>query len=197
MIDVTELQSPAEAARFFRTVLSAFSTPATPLAVGPLPGAPEPLLPTTAAVILSLADYQTPVWLSPRLNTEAARKYIRFHTGAPVTQEPRSAAFALLEHSEVLAHIDQFSIGTDAYPDRSATLIVQCSGGFSSGHADASGPGLKATVPFGVSGTDGKFWQRLQMNAQLFPLGLDFLFAAPAAIAALPRSTRLAMKETA
>jgi alpha-D-ribose 1-methylphosphonate 5-triphosphate synthase subunit PhnH len=113
-----------------------------------------------------------------------------------VTSDPKLAVFAILDATEVLAHIDHFSIGTDEYPDRSAILIVQ-SGTVQAQHqVDASGPGLKMAVPFGCAGTDRAFWQRLQMNAALFPLGLDFIFASPGAIASLPRSTHVSLKET-
>lgn len=196
MTDVTDFQSPAEAARFFRTILSSLATPATPKEVEGLPDAPAPLLATAAAVILSLADYQTPVWLSPSLNTESVRKFIRFHTGAPVTSDSRSASFAILEQTEVLEHINQFSVGSDEYPDRSTTLIIQADGAFASHQVEASGPGLSQTVSFGLAGTNKMFWERLQMNAALFPLGLDFLFATPRAVAGLPRSTKLALTET-
>lgn len=195
MTDITQLQRPVEAARFFRTVLSAFATPATPHDVGNLPDVPAPLFGSSAAIILALADYQTPVWLSPRFNAETVRKFIRFHTGAPITQDAKAAVFAVLDQAELLEHIDLFSIGAEEYPDRSATLVVQVGEVEGLSQVEASGPGLKQAAAFGVAGASPVFWQRLQMNATLFPLGLDFIFAAPAAIASLPRSTRLAVKE--
>ncbi len=107
----------------------------------------------------------------------------------------RLPVFALLDEAEVLPHIDLFSIGTEEYPDRSATLIVQVAEVQGVSQVEASGPGLKDPVTFGIAGANAAFWQRLQMNAALFPLGLDFIFAAPTGIASLPRSTRLAVKE--
>lgn len=196
MTEAIDLQSPAGAAGFFRTVLAAFATPATPRLLPRLPDAPPPLLPGTAAIIRALADYQTPVWLAPRLDQEEVRKFIRFHTGAPIVEDGRAAVFALLDVEDVLAHIDRFPIGTDEYPDRSAVLVVQSGSAGAAHQVDCSGPGLKETVPFGVAGTDSAFWRRLLMNTALFPLGLDFLFASPHALAALPRSTKLTLKET-
>ena len=58
--------------------------------------APAPLAPATAALVQSLADYDTPVWLDRSLaDTPEVAKWIQFHTGAPLVTDPGDAAFAL------------------------------------------------------------------------------------------------------
>ena len=188
MTDIQTLQSPAEAARLFRSILTAFSKPAVAVPLAACPAAPAPLLPAAAAILLSLCDYQTPVWLSPSLNAEAVRKFIRFHTGAPITDTAQDAVFAVLGVDEAKSFLDQFPLGTDEYPDRSATLILQTTNFDAGEDVTIKGPGLQHPVKFAVAGADGAFWQRVQGNALLFPVGLDFLFASDTAIAALPRS---------
>ena len=59
--------------------------------------APAPFAPATAALIRSLADYETPLWLDTAfLAAPKAAEWIRFHTGAPVVGDPAAAAFALI-----------------------------------------------------------------------------------------------------
>lgn len=188
MTDIQMLQSPTEAARLFRSILAAFSKPAVAVPLPVSPTVPVPLLPGAAAVLLSLCDYQTPVWLSPSLNTEAVRKFIRFHTGAPITDSALDAVFAVLGVDEAKFFLDQFPLGTDEYPDRSATLILQTASIDAGEDVTIKGPGLQHPVKLAVSGADASFWQQMQGNSLLFPVGLDFLFATQREIAALPRS---------
>ena len=56
--------------------------------------AAEPGLAHLAALLLSLCDVDTPLWLSPEAHGAAA--YLRFHCGAPITFEPAAAGFALV-----------------------------------------------------------------------------------------------------
>ncbi len=59
--------------------------------------APAPLAPATAALVQSLADYESPVWLDAVFAAvPAVADWIRFHTGAPIVTDPRDAAFALI-----------------------------------------------------------------------------------------------------
>jgi len=41
------------------------------------------------------------------------------------------------------------------------------------------------------TGITGAAWGILAQNAELYPLGIDTIFAGPDSLAALPRSTRL------
>jgi alpha-D-ribose 1-methylphosphonate 5-triphosphate synthase subunit PhnH len=56
--------------------------------------APAPLAPATAALVQSLADYETPVWLDSQFDAPAVKDWIRFHTSAPVVDDKRAATFA-------------------------------------------------------------------------------------------------------
>ena len=62
--------------------------------------------------------------ISPALATGAPiRNYLRFHTGAPISDR-KDAAFALGDW-EALAPLSDYPLGSDGYPDRSATLIFE------------------------------------------------------------------------
>jgi alpha-D-ribose 1-methylphosphonate 5-triphosphate synthase subunit PhnH len=197
MSDVHILQSPQQLAVAFRSILRSFSKPAVPTTIVKVEGAPPPLFPTTAAIGLTLFDYQTPIWLSTDLNTDAVRKFLRFQTGAPLTADPTDATFAILTLAETQSEWPNFNLGSDEYPDRSTTVILQVSSLTTGDAVRVSGPGLKDPVDFHVAKSTPDFWQHIQMNNSLFPIGNDFMFASPDAMAALPRSSRIAMLEHA
>jgi alpha-D-ribose 1-methylphosphonate 5-triphosphate synthase subunit PhnH len=197
MSDVQLLQSPQDLALLFRSILGCFSKPAVAVKLTTPANAPPPLLPSTAAIALTLFDYQTPVWLSTSVNTDAVRKFIRFHTGATITTRADEAGFAIITLDEANADWPPFNMGTHAYPDRSTTLIVQIPSFCGGSPVQVSGPGLKESVSLCVEAAYADFWKRVQDNNSLFPIGLDVILASSHHIAALPRSSRVDMLEPA
>ncbi len=150
--------------------------------------APAPFAPATAALIKSLADYETPLWLDAKFAVDRnVTDWIRFHTGAPIVREPGDAAFALIADAEAAPSFAQFAQGTAEYPDRSTTLIMQITR-FSGGGFTLRGPGVKATRDFAASPLPAGFAARMKENRALFPLGIDLVLVAGTDIAALPRS---------
>ncbi len=150
--------------------------------------APAPFAPAAAALIKSLADYETPLWLDPAF--AAAHKvadWIRFHTGAPVVRDPGEAAFALIADARSMPPLAQFAQGTPEYPDRSTTLIVQIDG-FAGTALTLRGPGIKTTREFAAAPLPVGFASRMKENRALFPRGVDLVLIAGHDIAALPRS---------
>ncbi len=85
-----------DAQRVFRAVMTALAEPGrvVPLDAGLAP--PDGLLPTSAAVLLALADYETPVWFAPALRSSAVESFVRFHTGAALVADPTRATFAVM-----------------------------------------------------------------------------------------------------
>lgn len=170
----------ADAARAFRAILEALARPGT---IGRISGAapPAPLSAAAGAVLLTLTDRTTPLFLGRSHDTEAVRAWIAFHTGAPVAAA--DAAVFAVGTWEALLPLDRFRIGTPEYPDRSATLIVE--------RPDLASRGARLTGP----GIDGVAWLDLpdpaahRANRALFPLGLDMIFCAGDRVAGLPRST--------
>ena len=84
-----------------------------------------------------------------------------------------------------LAPLSAYPIGTSAYPDRSATLIVERPA-LSVEGARLTGPGIKDAASLSLPET-----QAFQANHAQFPLGLDFIFTSADRLAALPRSTEV------
>lgn len=176
----------------FRIVMNALARPGRIQNFDPPFAAPAPLFPAAAAIMLTLADYETPIWLDAMLaGRPAVIDFLRFHTGAKITDDPKSANFAFIADIADAPPLGAFAQGLPAYPDRSTTLILQVEALTSRGWV-LTGPGIDGEQGFGVSPLPAGFAQQLQDNRARFPLGVDLIFIAPDAIAALPRSTRLA-----
>ena len=87
---------------------------------------------------------------------------------------------------------DAFAAGSIEYPDRSTTLVVQVA---RFGHGEAlnlCGPGIAGTRAFSAQPLPPDFRARLRANREMFPRGLDLILVSPDAVAALPRSLRVA-----
>ncbi|HEY0302489.1 MAG TPA: phosphonate C-P lyase system protein PhnH [Rhizomicrobium sp.] len=154
-------------------------------------GAPAPMHPATAALVRSRAEYESPVWLDPTFAAAPAiTEWIRFHTGAPVVTNPGAAAFALVGNSLALPPFLQFAQGTEEYPDRSTTVIVQIDR-FAGPALILQGPGIETTRAFSAEPLPGDIALRLRDNREMFPRGIDLVFVAGHRIAALPRSVRV------
>ena len=173
--------------RSFRAVLRAMSRPGTVEALDAA-GAPPPLGGAAWALCLTLADLETPVWAAPEVDSPALRRSLSFHCGCPLAAEPGNAAFVLADGATLPA-LDRLAVGTDESPERGATLIAQVAG-FGGGRTlTLSGPGIRTTATLSVEGLDPALLPALADNRRLFPSGFDVVFAAPGAVAALPRTT--------
>ena len=184
-----------DSARVFRAIMQAMARPGLVMNASPPLTAPPPLLQTTAAVALTLCDFQTPIWLSSGLRSGEIERYLRFHSGAPITGQIEEAQFILASADDVPS-VRALALGSHEYPDRSATLVIQVRG-FRTGDVVLSGPGVKAAASFGVEGLGASFWAAMAENHDRFPVGVDVIFASTNAIAALPRSTAIKLREIA
>jgi len=171
-----------EAAYSFRAALSVMAKPGTIARVTGA-SAPSPVSDAAATLLLTLCDPETPLFLAPSHDTQIVREWIAFHTGAQIVSAER-AMFALGSWDS-LKPLGRFPIGTSEYPDRSATLIVECSDLAPSG-VRLTGPGIKTDSCLNLPEVDA-----FQANAERFPLGLDFYFTAKDQLAAMPRTTRV------
>ncbi len=175
--------------RVFRAALDALACPGSiheiPLAVR----SPAPLAPAAAALALTLADFETPLWLQPP--NAAAADYLRFHCGCPIAADPAAARFALVHDARTLPPLASFNRGEIDYPDRSATLIVQVAALAAGAGGKLRGPGIREHALLAVQGLPARFWNEWRENAQLFPCGVDVILVADGRIAGLPRTTQV------
>ncbi len=173
--------------RMFRHVLEAFTHPGRIVTVATTPSSPPALCAAAAALLLTLADSDTPLWLAPAFGQAGVRDFVRFHTGAPLVEDRAGAVFALLRHDQP-GLFDEFAIGTDVYPDRSATLVIEVPALGAGPARTWRGPGIDGSTDVAIAGLDDAFWRDWSANRALFPCGADVVFAAGSQLCALPRS---------
>lgn len=178
-----------ETQRVFRRLLDAFMHPGRVILLPQRLAAPDALWPSSAALALTLFDHTTPVHLDPVLDTDAVRDFLRFHCGAPLVEAPAEAGFALVGDAGAL-DLAAYAVGDAERPERSTTVIIQVPGFLHGKPRRLGGPGIATTTSLIVDGMEAKFWSQWRENGALYPGGVDVVFAAPEAIAVLPRAVR-------
>lgn len=184
-----------DAQRVFKAAMGAMARPGRPVALNVPLDVPHPLTREAAAILLALADYETPVWLdAPLRAAEGVTEFLSFHTGATIVDDHGDASFVLASDVATMPRLATLRQGTPEYPDRSATLLVQVRG-FKRAGLTLEGPGCKARVSFGFEAMPPSFESELAANRTRFPCGVDVLLACPQYVAALPRSVRIVKGE--
>ncbi len=175
----------------FRTVMEAMARPGSIHRVTAQVGAVPGVMPAAVAIALTLFDHDTPVWLDPQLAAAGVAGWLKFHTGAPVTAESAEASFALVTDGASLPTLDHFALGSNEYPDRSTTVILQVAS-LSEGRAyELRGPGIDGVATLKATIAPDDLFERLAVNANLFPRGIDVVLVHGDALVAIPRTTRL------
>lgn len=170
----------------FRAVLEAMSRPGRIVTSGAGLRAPAPLMPAAAAVLLTLADADTPLWHDA--GDDAAR-WIAFHCSAPVARMTGGAAIALATGS--LPALRGFQPGTEEEPQRGATVIVQLDSLSDAAGWALTGPGIERLHRLSATGLPGDFLPQWDANRALFPRGVDLILCCGERLAALPRTVRI------
>jgi alpha-D-ribose 1-methylphosphonate 5-triphosphate synthase subunit PhnH len=175
----------------FRAVLDALARPGTVQPLGDAVAAPSPLFAGAAAVALTLCDHDTPVWLDAGLRANDVAEWLCFHCGCPIVENPRDAAFALVDDIENLPPFEAFNLGTAEYPDRSTTIVLQVSAFDEGVKLALEGPGIHDRKSLHAGPLPADIAERLTVNRALFPRGVDLLLVTQNAVAGLPRSVRI------
>ena len=149
--------------------------------------APAPLDPATAAVLLTLVDNETPLWLDPAV--AAARDWLAFHCGAAIVDAPgqrRVRAGAVAARSRGIVGRHARSAGELGHADPAGRArweparAIGCPGRACANRALLAVDGLPADF--------AAVWQR---NHALYPRGVDIILCAGTTLAALPRSVSI------
>ncbi len=179
----------------FRSIMDAMARPGTVQRVVAAVGVPAPMMRATASIALTLFDHDTPIWLDSRMSeTPDVTKWLRFHTSAPVVADSSVSSFALIGDANMLPRLDRFAFGSNEYPDRSTTLILQIESLTQGATYELRGPGIDGTATLQAAIQPADLFERLAINAALFPRGIDVVLVVDDAIVAIPRTTRLAAK---
>jgi len=177
----------------FRSVMDAMARPGSVQRIQPAACAPDTMMRGTAAIALTLFDHDTPVWLDGRMSATAdVAKWLKFHTSAPVVVDSSISSFALIGDPKSLPGLDRFAFGSNEYPDRSTTLVLQVESLMDGPVVDLRGPGIDGSAALCASIQPRDLFDRLAINAALFPRGIDVVLVHDDSIVAIPRTTRLA-----
>jgi len=182
----------------FRTSLNALSYPGRPIEM-PLDCAlPRQGQAAAAALLLGLLDSDTTVWMSPSVLHSDATPWLRFHTGCKVVEDVHAAQFIWVAYGDSLPQISNLMLGSDAYPDQSATCIIETQG-FDNGVADLvlQGPGIYGERLLNVMGLPEGFVDQWASNHGMFPRGVDVFLTDATHIVGLPRTTSISRKAKA
>jgi alpha-D-ribose 1-methylphosphonate 5-triphosphate synthase subunit PhnH len=176
----------------FRSVMDAMARPGSVQRIVSAAGTPSAMMRGTAAIALTLFDHDTPVWLDAAMSaTSDVAKWLKFHTSAPVVADSLIAGFALVGDPETLPALDRFAFGSNEYPDRSTTLILQVESLTNGPAVELRGPGVDGTATLRASIQPHDLFERLAVNATAFPRGIDVVLVHDDSIVAIPRTTRL------
>lgn len=174
-----------DAQRCFRAVLDAMAHPGR-IARAKGVTAPSPLGTATAAVVLTLVDHETPLWLDP--DARPARQWIEFHCGAQIVADPAACGFAL---ALSLPALNRLPAGSHESPETSATVICQVDSLDTGTSFRLSGPGLRAPEVLTIQGLPRDFVSIWRRNHALFPRGIDLILCAGDRLTALPRTVSI------
>jgi alpha-D-ribose 1-methylphosphonate 5-triphosphate synthase subunit PhnH len=173
----------------FRLTLDAIARPGRVVALPNGVRAGGRLGSAATALALTLLDYETPIWLDSSLSK--AVPFLQFHCGSPVVTIPCDSRFAFAADLAKLPPFTAFDLGTEEYPDRSTSLVIEVPELGEGGPLSLRGPGIKAEAHLTVAGLSAGFWCDRSEMALLFPLGIDLFLTCGQRLAALPRTTHV------
>lgn len=180
-----------EAQETFRAAMNAMAQPGRRVGLALGVTRLAPLSASAAALLLTLADFETSLWLDPPARDRAGlADFLRFHTGVRLVEAPEEADFALITEPLRMPPLAAFAQGTLEYPDRSTTLVIQVDA-FRDHGWRLEGPGIRGQIGFCAEPLPEGFVRQVEANRSRFPCGVDLIFVTEGEIAALPRSVRL------
>ncbi|WP_293753011.1 phosphonate C-P lyase system protein PhnH [Limnohabitans sp. Rim8] len=186
----------------FRVALQALSHPGQILNMPMDAQWPQSGHGAAALLLLGLLDADTTLWMSESLAQSDATAWLRFHTGCLCVSDPHEAQFLWLAQGQYQGNgqgqdpnwpsLAQLRQGSDAYPDQSATCVIEVQ----SLQAGASGwvlqgPGIATQQTLQVQGLAADFQAQWADNHGRFPQGVDVFLTTPTQVVGLPRTTRI------
>lgn len=176
--------------RVFKLVMNALARPGCVAEIDIVLVPPATLNIASAALLLTLCDHDTPVHMP---GASDAAEWLRFHTDAHQASHLGEATFVVTDCTSLLPDLETFRLGTDTYPDRSATVIVQCTEIGKGSTLTLAGPGIENETDLSINPLPDWFPAVSSHNNAQFPRGLDWVFTANNRLVALPRTTRVTM----
>jgi alpha-D-ribose 1-methylphosphonate 5-triphosphate synthase subunit PhnH len=174
----------------FRRALHALSRPGEIVQIECSAELPPCFHPAAGALLLVLLDQDTRVWLAPSIDEQAA-SYLRFHTGCALVEREADADVAVVGTVRDLPPLASFALGTEEYPERSATVVVQVESLAADTGWILQGAGIAQRASLAAGGLGEVFVREWDAMQRFFPRGIDLFLACGARLAGLPRTTRI------
>ena len=179
-----------DAQHSFRRLLKAMSEPGVIVALHQLKHGWQPLNVATTSVLLTLADNDTPVWLSNALHNDIVSQSLRFHTNAPLVEQPQQATFAVSSDTISSEQLNALCEGSAVAPETSATLIVQVSSLSGGRMLRLTGAGI-AEERMIAPQLPSCILHELTERPHPFPIGVDLMLTCGERLLAIPRTTHV------
>lgn len=182
----------------FRLALHALSHPGRAVDLPSVAQLPTHGYGAAALLLLTLLDSDCTLWLSPSLAGSNAQAWLRFHTGCIVVQDPAQARFLWLAAGDTWPDLQTLDLGSDEYPDQSATCVMEVTLPHETGDAEwtLEGPGIATQQTLAAQGLPEDFAAQWVVNGTRFPRGVDVFLATQTQLLGLPRTTRLRRAQT-
>lgn len=186
-----------DAQTIFHSVMHAMAEPGTVHEIKAVARPPAALGAVAGAVALTLCDPDTIIWLDPSLAGHGpVHQWLSFHCGSRITTDKAEAQFAIVAEARHLPGLSDFAQGSQEYPDRSTTIILQVDSLDDGGTSlELRGPGILDVAALAPSPLPQGLVAQWRQNNALFPRGVDLILTAPGALACIPRTTRIEIVE--
>lgn len=180
----------------FRCALQALSRPGRCFT---LPGAacrslapPARISVALAALLLTLLDGETRIWLAPSLDQPLLRSWLAFHTGTALAPHAAAARFVAAQAHDLTPLLwAGLERGSAEAPQDGSTVLLDVPLLAEGPGLLLRGPGIADTQRLQVRGVDPEIWREREADQRLYPQGVDLLLCCGQRVAGLPRSTRL------
>jgi len=183
--------------KVYRCALNAMSYPGRLFELSHDASTPKDTDQVVSGLLLALLDSETSLWCSDKERLANACEWLQFHTDCVVLDSPEQADFLWMTSISDFPNLALLKAGTDEYPDRSATCIIEVPklSEKSDDFFTLKGPGIQFEGELHIKGwsnKDHKEWLSLwTQNHQLFPCGVDVYLSDGQHLLGLPRSTKL------
>jgi len=186
MLQASEIDGQAAS----RDCFAALAAPGTVVNLGAALQSLASLHTAACALLLALLDQDSRLWLSPAAAAGGAAARLKLHTGCSMAAFPSEADFALVAGVEELPPLEAFTAGSQEYPERSATVVLQVAAILESGWR-LTGPGVRNETRLSVPALGDGFVHQWERNRARFPRGVDLYFSCGDRLCGLPRTTRI------
>lgn len=177
-----------DAQHCFRRLLKAMSEPGVIVSLPQLKHGWPPLNPATTSVLLTLVDSDSAIWLAGALSNDLVRQNLRFHTNAPLVEQPQQALFAVADHKLSARQLSALPAGATGNVENRPTLILQLPGLSGGRMLRLTGPGIqeeRMIAPQLPECITDEFTDR----PHSFPTGIDVFLTCGDRALAIPATT--------